>query len=73
MARGLGGKVGFREIVVRSKKVADGSQDSSGRRIDVVRSDHPAYVKGSRFDYGFAKKALGEGYTVVFLPQRRIR
>ena len=32
----------------------------------VLHSNHPRFVEGSRFDYGFLKIALAEGYTILF-------
>ncbi len=31
----------------------------------VVRSNHPRFVPGTRFDYGFLQVALAQGYTVL--------
>lgn len=34
----------------------------------VISSDHPRFVKGSRFDYGFFSIAIKERYTIISLP-----
>ena len=31
-------------------------------------SDHPRFVAGSRFDYGFFSIATEEGYTIISFP-----
>ena len=36
--------------------------------MQVVESDHPRFVVGSRFDFGFMSIATEEGYTIVSLP-----
>lgn len=36
---------------------------------EVVISNHPRFVMGTRFDYGFLHIALDEGYTVFFIPR----
>lgn len=33
----------------------------------VVVSNHPRFKEGSRFDYGFLRIALDEGYSVLFI------
>ena len=40
-----------------------------GDEMRVINSDHPRFVKGSRFDYGFFKIATAEGYTIISLPK----
>lgn len=39
----------------------------------VIASDHPRFVLGSRFDYGFMGIATDEGYTVISLPMETIK
>jgi hypothetical protein len=34
----------------------------------VIESDHPRFVKGSRFYFGFMKIATNDGYTIISLP-----
>lgn len=34
----------------------------------VTKSDHPRFIKGARFDWGFVQIALREGYTVEIVP-----
>lgn len=36
----------------------------------VVCSNHPRFVDGSRFDYGFLGIASCEGYTIIVLPSK---
>ena len=36
-----------------------------GKEMRVVESNHPRFVKGSRFDYGFFDIATDEGYTIT--------
>ena len=39
-----------------------------GAALRVVRSNHPRFYDGSRFDYGFMGIAITEGYTITVLP-----
>ena len=39
-----------------------------GKAMRVAASDHPRFVPGSRFDYGFFNIATDEGYTIISLP-----
>ena len=39
-----------------------------GKAMRVIESDHPRFVKGSRFDFGFMSIATDEGYTIISLP-----
>ncbi len=39
-----------------------------GAALRVVRSNHPRFYDGSRFDYGFMGIAVGEGYTITIVP-----
>jgi hypothetical protein len=39
-----------------------------GKSMLVIASDHPRFVMGSRFDYGFMGIATNEGYTIISLP-----
>lgn len=34
----------------------------------VVRSNHPRFIDGARFDFGFLDISSCEGYTVTVLP-----
>ena len=34
----------------------------------VIESNHPQFVKGERFDFGFFTVATNEGYTIISLP-----
>lgn len=43
------------------------ARENSGIPI-VIASNHPNYQPGQRFDYGFLRVALAQGYTVVILP-----
>jgi len=36
--------------------------------MQVIYSNHPRFVKGSRFDYGFLGIASREGYIIEVLP-----
>ena len=36
--------------------------------MQVIESDHPRFIKGTRFDFGFFKIATNEGYTIVSHP-----
>ncbi|MBS3117373.1 hypothetical protein J4430_00630 [Candidatus Woesearchaeota archaeon] len=43
---------------------------SQGKLVPrVVKSSHPQYQTGNRFDYGFLEVALGQGYAVAILPK----
>ncbi len=43
----------------------------------VFSGNHPKYTIGTRFDYGYLKTALDEGYTIIIYPMdeldKRIR
>jgi len=39
-----------------------------GKAMRVIESDHPRFVPGYRFDYGFFGIATDEGYTIISLP-----
>ena len=34
----------------------------------VIKSNHPRFSDGKRFDYGFMGIAVDEGYTITVLP-----
>lgn len=36
--------------------------------LRILKSDHPRYKEGTRFDYGYVSLALEDGYTVVLKP-----
>ena len=36
--------------------------------MKVIRSNHPRFSDGTRFDYGFMEIAGKEGYTITVLP-----
>ena len=38
------------------------------RAMKVVRSNHPRFIDGSRFDFGFLEIASCEGYAITILP-----
>ena len=38
------------------------------KAMRVIKSDHPRFVEGRRFDYGFFSIATDEGYTIISLP-----
>ncbi len=39
-----------------------------GMAMRVIESDHPRFVVGSRFDFGFFNIATMEGYKIISLP-----
>jgi len=39
-----------------------------GKAMRVVCSNHPRFIDGSRFDFGFLDIASCEGYTITILP-----
>lgn len=42
---------------------------TAGRKIPVViESDHPRFVEGIRFDWGFVETAIKEGYIITIIP-----
>lgn len=43
-----------------------------GKAMRVIESDHPRFVKGSRFDFGFMSIATDEGYTILSLPREDV-
>jgi len=38
----------------------------------VVRSNHPRFIDGYRFDFGFLDIASCEGYTITIIPSKEI-
>ena len=52
-------------VVVQWKTQANGQYRDEMR---VVCSNHPRFVDGSRFDYGFMSISGREGYTVTVVP-----
>ncbi|KKN35457.1 hypothetical protein LCGC14_0783600 [marine sediment metagenome] len=38
------------------------------KAMRVVRSNHPRFINGSRFDFGFLGIASCEGYAITVLP-----
>jgi len=38
--------------------------------MQVVESNHPRFIKGVRFDFGFFTVATKEGYTIISLPEK---
>jgi hypothetical protein len=51
-------------IVVQ--ELLEGGQYRTALRV--VRSNHPRFIDGSRFDYGFMGISIAEGYTITVLP-----
>ena len=41
-----------------------------GKAMRVIKSDHPRFVAGTRFDFGFMSIATNEGYTIISLPMQ---
>ena len=41
-----------------------------GKAMRVIVSDHPRFVVGYRFDFGFMDIVTDEGYTVVSIPMK---
>lgn len=39
-----------------------------GKAMRVTKSDHPRFIPGPRFDFGFFHVATEEGYTIVSSP-----
>lgn len=39
-----------------------------GKAMRVIESNHPRFIVGSRFDYGFFDIATNEGYIIVSYP-----
>lgn len=46
-------------------------EENYDKAMRVIASDHPRFIVGSRFDYGFMDIATGEGYTIVSLPIKK--
>jgi len=55
----------MKTIVVRWEEEQEWGYDTAMRVVD---SDHPRFVIGSRFDFGFFDIATDEGYTIISLP-----
>lgn len=43
-----------------------------GMAMRVIKSDHPRFSVGTRFDFGFFSIATQEGYTIVSLPIKAV-
>lgn len=43
-----------------------------GMAMRVVCSNHPRFVEGYRFDFGFMTIASREGYTIMVMPSKEI-
>lgn len=48
----------------------DGSIHHSftSKSMKVITSNHPRFIEGTRFDFGFLEIASTEGYTIEILP-----
>ena len=46
----------------------EGGQYRTAMRV--IRSNHPRFSDGTRFDYGFMGIASEEGYTITVLPSK---
>jgi len=44
-----------------------------GQEMRVIQSDHPRFIEGSRFDFGFFSIATAEGYTIISLPLEKLK
>lgn len=42
--------------------------DQYEKEMCVIESDHPRFVRGSRFDFRLFQIATDEGYTIISLP-----
>jgi len=38
------------------------------KEMRIIESNHPRFVVGSRFDFGFLQIASGEGYEITIKP-----
>lgn len=38
------------------------------KAMRVIKSNHPRFTEGSRFDFGFFSIATDEGYTIISFP-----
>jgi hypothetical protein len=36
----------------------------------VIEGNHPEYIKGTRFDWGFVQTAIDDGYEVTIIPAK---
>lgn len=39
-----------------------------GKAMRVIASDHPRFIVGTRFDYGFFNIATDDGYVITSVP-----
>lgn len=58
---------GAAEKSIRCKWVPE-KEFGYGKAMRVTQSDHPRFVVGSRFDYGFLNVAVEQGYSVHIDP-----
>ena len=42
-----------------------------GSEMLVIASEHPRFIVGSRFDFGFMSIATDEGYTIISIPMKK--
>lgn len=59
----------MKEIVV--KWVYD--TNIHGKEMRVISSNHPRFIKGSRFDFGFFDIATDEGYNIISFSSGKIQ
>ena len=43
-----------------------------GKEMVVLRSDHPRFIAGSRFDFGFFDIVTDAGYTIISVPSKEL-
>jgi hypothetical protein len=43
-----------------------------GKAMRVIKSNHPRFQDGTRFDFGFLEIASCEGYVITVLPSAKI-
>lgn len=64
------------KIVVKWRYEENKRFDSNGnvhhsfneKTMRVLKSNHPRFSDGTRFDFGFLEIASGEGYVIEILP-----
>lgn len=56
------------KIKAKMTRQGDVRRDWVNRIPVVTESNHPRFVVGSRFDWGFVQVALGDGYSVEIEP-----
>lgn len=57
-----------KEISIQWVPSVKGRHSRYSYEMKVIKSNHPKYIAGSRFDFGFFSLATSEGYKIISYP-----